>query len=47
MTFVDGTTTELTVADLFERQDVMGNMIMTSAGLGAPRRPGDGRRACS
>ena len=31
MTFVDGTTTDLTVADLFERQDVMGNMIMTSA----------------
>ena len=31
MTFVDGTTTELTVANLFERQDVLGNMIMTSA----------------
>lgn len=30
MTFVDGTTTELTVANLFERQDVMGNMIMAS-----------------
>ncbi|HEU4841578.1 MAG TPA: FtsX-like permease family protein [Ilumatobacteraceae bacterium] len=31
LTFVDGTTTDLTVANLFERQDVMGNMIMTSA----------------
>ena len=31
MTFVDGTTTDLTVAAVFERQDVIGNMIMTSA----------------
>jgi putative ABC transport system permease protein len=30
MTFVDGTTTELTVANLFERQDVMGSVIMSS-----------------
>jgi putative ABC transport system permease protein len=31
MTFIDGTTTDLTVTNLFERQDVMGNMIMTTA----------------
>jgi putative ABC transport system permease protein len=31
MTFVDGTTTKLTVADVFERQDVMSNIIMDKA----------------
>ena len=31
MTFVDGTTTDLTVAAIFEREDVIGNMIMTTA----------------
>jgi putative ABC transport system permease protein len=30
MTFIDGTTTDLTVANLFERQDVMGDVIMAS-----------------
>ena len=30
MTFLDGTTTELTVAAVFERQDVLGNMVMSS-----------------
>jgi putative ABC transport system permease protein len=31
VTFVDGTTTRLTVADIYERQDVMSNIIMDRA----------------
>jgi putative ABC transport system permease protein len=31
VTFVDGTTTNLTVADIFERQDVMSNIMMDRA----------------